>query len=267
LNRRIGKTVNGVSTTYIYDGANIIQESTNGIKTNYVRTLGIDEPLSKVVDSGTGGSAVYHYLKDGLGSTIGLVDDNGNSVASLVYDAYGKTASTESFGFTGRENDGTGLMYYRARYYSPEMKRFISRDPIGFAAGDVNLYRYVNNNPINYIDPLGLFVLYAGPSGGAAWGTSGVTDGAGSYVSSTGEGGFYSSHGNAHGGILGGGFNAGFQTGGTCDFKGKSNYVTLDVAIFSITFVYNSSSWGLSLGAGPGLGLGWGQSNTKIRPN
>jgi len=57
---------------------------------------------------------------------------------------------------TGRENDGTGLYYYRARYYSPTLQRFISEDPIGFAGGDVNFYAYVGNNPIRYIDPRGL---------------------------------------------------------------------------------------------------------------
>ena len=48
------------------------------------------------------------------------------------------------------------LFYYRARYYSPRMSRFVSEDPVGFLGGDVNLYAYVRNNPINLIDPTGL---------------------------------------------------------------------------------------------------------------
>ena len=56
---------------------------------------------------------------------------------------------------TGRENDGTGLYYYRARYYSPKMQRFLSEDPIEFLGGDVNLFAYVNNNPVLDIDPFG----------------------------------------------------------------------------------------------------------------
>jgi RHS repeat-associated protein len=60
-----------------------------------------------------------------------------------------------SYQYTGRENDGTGLFYYRARYYHPELQRFISEDSIEFEGGDVNLYAYVGNNPINFRDPLG----------------------------------------------------------------------------------------------------------------
>jgi RHS repeat-associated protein len=59
--------------------------------------------------------------------------------------------------FTGREYDfETGLLYLRARYYDPEAGRFVSKDPIGFAGGDVNLYGYVLGNPVNWGDPLGL---------------------------------------------------------------------------------------------------------------
>ena len=152
LNRRIEKTINGVTTKYVYDGNDIVQEIIGGNKINYIRTLDIDEPLSKVDDNGL----VYHYIRDGLGSIIGIVDDLGNKISLIHYDPFGNSLSTESFGFNGRENDSTGLIYYRYRYYSPEMGRFISRDPLGFAAGDANFYGYVSNNPINWRDPYGL---------------------------------------------------------------------------------------------------------------
>ncbi|MGH7391695.1 MAG: RHS repeat-associated core domain-containing protein [Candidatus Rokuibacteriota bacterium] len=58
--------------------------------------------------------------------------------------------------FSGRENDGTGIYYYRARYYHTRLQRFISEDPIRFEGGDVNLYSYVFNNPANFNVPLGL---------------------------------------------------------------------------------------------------------------
>jgi RHS repeat-associated protein len=64
------------------------------------------------------------------------------------------------FQYIGRENDGTGLYYYRARYYSPELQRFISEDPVGFMGGS-NFYVYVANNPVNWLDPLGL-IHYTG---------------------------------------------------------------------------------------------------------
>ena len=114
---------------------------------------------------------------------------------------------------------------------------------------------------------LGLLTLYAGPSGAAAFGPWGVTGGEGSYVTTTGEGGFYNFNGNAQGGILDAGYNFGFQTGTSCDFKDNSKYVTLDVVFFSLSFVHNSTSWGLNFGAGLGLGLAWGQSNTQIHSN
>lgn len=64
--------------------------------------------------------------------------------------------------FTGRENDGTGLYYFRARYYSSTFQRFIAQDPIGFAGGDANLYAYVKNSSPNLADPFGRQV-YPGP--------------------------------------------------------------------------------------------------------
>ena len=58
------------------------------------------------------------------------------------------------FQYTGRENDGNGLYYYRARYYNPSIGRFISEDPIGFRGG-INFYAYVRNNPTLFKDPTG----------------------------------------------------------------------------------------------------------------
>jgi RHS repeat-associated protein len=89
------------------------------------------------------------------------------------YFPFGQTlqsaGTTNPFQFTGRENDGTGLMYYRARYYVPDWGRFISEDPIGFAGG-INRYAYVNNAPQNSTDPSGLLTLPSDPTGlGPDW--------------------------------------------------------------------------------------------------
>jgi RHS repeat-associated protein len=65
-------------------------------------------------------------------------------------------SSTDSYQYTGRENDGTGLYYYRSRYYDPRQQRFVSEDPLGFVGG-ANFYAYVGNNPINKTDRFGLW--------------------------------------------------------------------------------------------------------------
>jgi RHS repeat-associated protein len=92
------------------------------------------------------------------------------SLWRIVRQPYGLPTPTRPFGttsvsgatdanpyqFTGRESDGTGLYYYRARYYHPQLQRFVSEDPLGLVGGDVNLYAYVKNSPTNFADPLGL---------------------------------------------------------------------------------------------------------------
>lgn len=154
LNRRIEKSINGKTIEYLYDGQDIIQEIENGVViTKYLRGLNIDEILGR-----EGNEGKRYYLMDGLGSIIALTDTNGVIKTSYAYDPYGRTSisgdpSDNPFQYTGRENDGTGLYYYRARYYSSELQRFVSNDKII----SINLYAYVHNNPIIYRDPYGLF--------------------------------------------------------------------------------------------------------------
>jgi RHS repeat-associated protein len=108
----------------------------------------------------TDATGASHYLTDALGSTLGLTDASGNQSVQYTYEPFGATTSAGSSSNTaqygGHENDSTGLYYYRARYYSPRLQRFISEDPIEFGPGDTNLYAYVGNGPINWGDPLGL---------------------------------------------------------------------------------------------------------------
>jgi len=99
-----------------------------------------------------------YFSQDHLGSTTALTGTTGKVVERITYDAYGNSAgsSRTRYGYTGRERDlDTGLLYYRARWYDPQVGRFISEDPIGFQGGDVNLYAYVLNNPANFRDPTG----------------------------------------------------------------------------------------------------------------
>lgn len=156
LGRRASKTINGLNTGFIFDGNDIVAETGGGaVGATYLRSLNIDEPF--VRQFGTG-NEFYHT--DALGSTLDLTNQTGGIQASYLYEAFGKTtmtgASSNPFQYTGRENDGTGLYYYRARYLNPVTGRFIQQDPIGFAGGDLNVYAYTFNNPLLFRDELGL---------------------------------------------------------------------------------------------------------------
>ena len=116
-----------------------------------------------------GGGALYYYHFDGLGSVVALSDNAGAIVERYEYSAYGQTQilspsheprATSDYSnpymFTGRRfDDETGLYYYRARMYHPELGRFIQPDPIGYLGG-LNLYAYVGNNSLSWVDPWGL---------------------------------------------------------------------------------------------------------------
>ena len=166
LGRRIAKTVAGTATGFLYDGINPVQELTGTTpKANLLTGLGVDEIFSR-----TDASGARHLLTDALGSTLALTDGTGATQTSYSYEPYGKTtvsgtASSNSFEYTGRENDSTGLYFYRARYYNPGLQRFVSEDPIGLAGG-VNVYSYVDGNPLSKTDPEGLSAITV--AGGAA---------------------------------------------------------------------------------------------------
>ena len=160
--RRISKTVDGVTTSFLYDGENIVASITGGAVTHYVQGPGADEHLAMVR-----GGATYFYHVDGLGSTTAITDATQNIVQSYSsYAAFGAPAASTAFDqpyqFTGREFDlETGLNYHRARYLDLGTGRWLSRDPLGFAAGDVVLTNYVGGNPGNLTDPNGMDAVSA----------------------------------------------------------------------------------------------------------
>ncbi len=186
LGRRMSKTVNGVTTQYLYDGKDIVAEIQGGaITVIYLRGLRPDDPFVRISSSGN-----EYYHGDAQGSIVALTNQAGAVVATYTYEPFGKSMSTglstNPFQYTGRENDGAGLYFYRARYYSPTHERFISEDPIlapmnPLAKGlcrltngtvwmlpgmvrnpdaappqRLNPYVYVRNSPTNYSDPSGL---------------------------------------------------------------------------------------------------------------
>lgn len=100
----------------------------------------------------------------------------------------------------GRENDGTGMYFYRATYYSPTYQRSVSQDPIGFAGGDPSLYGYVRDNPVVLVDPSGLFTIGLGISLGFNFGGWVNINFSGGIVSDTyGNIGFYFSTAGGYG--------------------------------------------------------------------
>jgi len=165
LGRRIEKNVNGTITRYVYDGEDILLEygeSAPGVNTfvaRYNHGDQTDQPLA-VKRAGLG---FFYYHADHQGSIVNLTNSSGMVANAYVYDSYGRTltvfeSAPQPFTYTGRERDAeSGLYYYRARYYDPQTGRFLSEDPLGLGAGDQNFYRYVFNNPVNLIDPSGLF--------------------------------------------------------------------------------------------------------------
>jgi RHS repeat-associated protein len=157
LGRRISKTVNSVLSQYGYDGNDIVMEIGGGaVGASYLRSLRIDEPFIR--QSSTGNE---HYHTDPLGNSMVLSNSQGGVVSSYSYEPFGKSSATggsaNTLKYTGREEDGTGLVYYRARYMNPRSGRFLSRDPQEDGGLSGNLYAYVGNNPLSYTDPLGLF--------------------------------------------------------------------------------------------------------------
>lgn len=158
LGRRIYKSSSSSGThVYVYSGVSLIEEvdgSGNSVAA-YRHGVGIDEPLAE-----NRGGAVYYYEADSTGSVTSLTDSSGALAATYVYDSYGNLISSAGsvanpFLFTGREFDSeTGLYYYRARYYDPRLGRFLSADRVWPIGG--NPYSYALNNPLTWIDPLGM---------------------------------------------------------------------------------------------------------------
>jgi RHS repeat-associated protein len=159
VGRREKKTINGSLTEFLYDEVNPVQEiSAATVLANVLTGLRMDEFFSRTdVVAGT----TSHFVPDALGSALGLANDAGAVQTEYTFESFGKTSAignsnSNAFQYTGRENDGTGIYYYRTRYYHPQLQRFIGEDPIGLGSGDINLYAYVFDNPVKSTDPLGL---------------------------------------------------------------------------------------------------------------
>ena len=161
-----------MTTTYTYDTncrlSRLLMKTTGGVVTKYVYGRGL------IGEETAGEFKTYHF--DCRGSTVAITDLCGEITDTFRYDTYGKLigrsgASTVIFGYNGRDGvvtDPNGLIYMRARYYSPAMKRFVNADIVPGKISDaitLNRFAYANGNPVSFVDPFGLSAWDACPAG------------------------------------------------------------------------------------------------------
>jgi RHS repeat-associated protein len=165
--RRLWKDVGGVKTFYLYSDEGLIGEyDSTGVEIKTYgyapdSTWGTNPMFQKI------GTNYYWYMNDHLGTPQVMIDTSGKIVWTATYDSFGNDQIitediTNNLRFPGQYDDGeTGLHYNWNRYYDPRTGRYTRVDPIGFDSGNLNLYAYVGNNPVSYIDSEGL-AIYCG---------------------------------------------------------------------------------------------------------
>ena len=163
-------------TSFYYDGNQVIEErdGSDQIKRQLIYGNGIDELL--IIVNYDGSTAIPYYVHTNeIGSTTAITNQDGNVVERVSYDTFGMPIFTDHLTdpqnptvvensvigndvlFQGRRYDKeTNLIYFRARYYDPIMGRFLSVDPMGYQ-DSMNLYQAFNMNPVNFVDPFGLY--------------------------------------------------------------------------------------------------------------
>jgi len=303
---RLITTDYGLRTTdYLYDGdggrvKSTVHSSESVVEKRYIGSLfeekyedgtkktstkhiyaGSNKVCSITTDYGLSTTDYAYIHSDHLGSSNIITDKEGNKVSQTEYQPYGKVSFEEqaasyqpratSYLFTGKELDSNGLYYYGARYYDPEIGRFISADPTIQHPNDpqdFNRYTYCRNNPINYIDPSGYgwFKKFIGKILGAIAGVvTGVVTGnfmlgfqVFNFVNSTFTAATTNNWGSFAGGIIGvavGGALGVWAASGVAGFLGDSAFT------FGGGFLIGATEFGIAgFGAGFGSALGGGTS-------
>lgn len=228
--RRIVRKLNGtVTSKYMYNGSQLIAElnSSNGLKAAFIYGTKRHVPDYMIAASG----AKYRIVTDHLGSVRLVVKVSDGSIAQVLeYNDLGRVMTDtnpgfQPFGFAGGLYDSDAkLVKFGARDYDPETGRWTSKDPILFRGGDTNLYGYVMNDPINFIDPTGLFLSgdqISGMIGGAIGGAA-----AGAYYGTYVNPGFGTGFGALAGGLGGAVFGGvmGPHVGGLLDQANASPF-------------------------------------------
>jgi RHS repeat-associated protein len=165
LDNRIGIDENGTQTWTLYDGSDPIMDfnSSGSLEMRY-----LNGPTGDLVDTviarESAGGTIAWYLPDRLGTIRDLLNNSGSIIDHVDYSAFGTQLDESSpsngdrmMGFAGMELDSvTGMNLAVDRVQNPGTGRWTSQDPLGFAAGDDNLSRYVGNGPTDWTDPTGL---------------------------------------------------------------------------------------------------------------
>ncbi|GAA1722452.1 hypothetical protein GCM10009765_82990 [Fodinicola feengrottensis] len=158
----LGRRTSKGAANYLFDGANVVEELSGSTVTATRMTGGVDEVFAR-----TAAGSTRSLLTDRLNSTVAVADGSGGVTGQYTYEPFGATTATGDDGgnatrFTGRDDDGSGQYFNRARYYTTADQRFLSADPTGLAGGDTNVYAYTGNRPTTSVDPLGLSAQQAG---------------------------------------------------------------------------------------------------------
>lgn len=143
------------------DRLEAVYDASGALRERYLRGSVIDEVVNADLFDAEGRPTNLTYHHDPVTSVVAVTGHAGTLDWQVFYTPFGEElgstgTSANTLRFTGRERDpDTGLYYFRARYYDPEIGRFLSEDPLGFDGGDVNLYAYAANNPLRFNDPSG----------------------------------------------------------------------------------------------------------------